>query len=87
MQSLSLFKENITPWFVGVGVRYWTKCNSTHGPSRACLASHWSVPVSLRVSGVGWERLLVALEIVTESVGASCTKDCFLVSLVHKSIN
>ena len=40
-----------------------------------------------RVSGVGWERLLVALEIVTESVGARCIKDCFLVSQVHKSIN
>ena len=36
---------------------------------------------------LAWERLLVALEIVTESVGARCIKKLLLVSLVHKSIN
>ena len=69
MQSLGLFKENITPWFVGVGVRYWTKCNSTHGPSRpAWQVTGWSVPVSLRVSGVG-------LGEVTCSIG-NCHREC-----------
>ena len=28
------FLKHAIPWFVGVGVWYWTKCNSTHGPSR-----------------------------------------------------
>ena len=35
------FLKRAIPWFIGVGLRYWTLCNSTHGPTG--VLGYWQV--------------------------------------------
>ena len=67
MQVCQRFLKHAIPWFIGVGLRYWTLCNSTHGPSgvlgywQVTGVSLWFIPLPIRyfnrgITGAGRQK-------------------------------